>query len=65
MQRFLDIIFSLVAIIALLPIFIIVGLILKLTGEGEIFYLQERIGLKKQKIYLIKFATMVKNSELR
>tara|TARA_A100001388_G_scaffold277635_2_gene270087 strand:+ start:3616 stop:4287 length:672 start_codon:yes stop_codon:yes gene_type:complete len=63
MQRIFDIIFSLAAIIALLPIFFVVILILKFTGEGEIFYLQERIGLKKKKIYLIKFATMVKNSE--
>jgi lipopolysaccharide/colanic/teichoic acid biosynthesis glycosyltransferase len=35
---------------------------LKLTGEGEIFYLQKRIGFKNQYFNIIKFATMLKNS---
>lgn len=37
-------------------------IILKFTGEGEIFYFQERVGIKQKKIVLIKFATMLKNS---
>jgi len=37
-------------------------LILKLTGEGEIFFLQERVGKNKKKFKLIKFATMIKDS---
>ena len=63
MQRFFDIIFSSIAILVLSPILLICILILKLTGEGEIFYLQERNGLKGNKFKLFKFATMVKNSE--
>ncbi len=58
----LDIIFSGFALVVLLPLFVPVIIILRLTGEGEIFYRQERIGLHKQKINLIKFATMLKNS---
>jgi lipopolysaccharide/colanic/teichoic acid biosynthesis glycosyltransferase len=38
-------------------------LILKLTGEGEIFYFQERVGLNNKTIKIFKFATMLKNSE--
>ena len=38
-------------------------LILRLTGEGEIFFLQERIGKDGKKFKLYKFATMVKNSQ--
>lgn len=53
---------SLIALIALSPLLIIVILILRLTGEGEIFYIQERVG-KESKIFgLYKFATMLKNS---
>ena len=63
MQRFLDIIFSILALVVLFPLLLIVSVILKFTGEGEIFYRQERVGLNRKKIFLFKFATMVKNSE--
>ena len=36
---------------------------LRITGEGEIFFLQERVGKEKKMIKLFKFATMMKNSE--
>ena len=62
MIRILDISFSVVAIIILLPIFIPIIIILKFTGEGEIFYIQDRIGKNEKKFGLIKFATMLKNS---
>ena len=44
------------------PILILIILILKFTGEGEIFYLQERVGYKTKIFMIYKFATMVKNS---
>ena len=62
MQRLFDIIFSGAALIALLPIFLPLMLLLKLTGEGEIFFLQDRIGLQGKYFKLYKFATMIKNS---
>ena len=62
MQRFFDIIFSGAALMALLPIFLPLMLLLKLTGEGEIFFLQDRIGLQGKYFKLYKFATMIKNS---
>jgi lipopolysaccharide/colanic/teichoic acid biosynthesis glycosyltransferase len=37
-------------------------LILRLTGEGEVFYRQERVGHLGRKIKLLKFATMLKDS---
>ena len=37
-------------------------IILKFTGEGEIFYLQKRLGYLNNEFKIIKFATMVKNS---
>ena len=61
-QRLLDILFSTVALIILSPLFIIVAAILRVTGEGEIFYNQERIGRRGNKIIIKKFATMLKNS---
>lgn len=35
---------------------------LKLTGEGYIFYKQERVGFKNKHFYILKFATMLKDS---
>ena len=62
MIRIFDFILSLIAIIFLLPIFILIIPILKFTGEGEVFYYQSRIGFKGKKFYIIKFATMKKDS---
>lgn len=60
--RFFDIFLSCIALIILLPIFLSIILILKCSGEGEVFYLQERVGAQGNMFHLIKFATMLKNS---
>ncbi|BCD67959.1 sugar transferase [Nitratiruptor sp. YY09-18] len=60
--RFFDIFFSSLALLVLSPLLVPVMIILKLTGEGEVFYLQERIGKDGKPFKLIKFATMLKNS---
>jgi lipopolysaccharide/colanic/teichoic acid biosynthesis glycosyltransferase len=60
--RFFDIFLSCIALIILLPIFLPIILILKFSGEGEVFYLQERVGAQGNMFHLIKFATMLKNS---
>jgi lipopolysaccharide/colanic/teichoic acid biosynthesis glycosyltransferase len=62
MQRFFDLILSSIAIILLSPLLIPVIFILKITGEGEIFYIQKRIGRNGNEFGLLKFATMLKNS---
>lgn len=63
MQRFFDIVFSGLALIALMPFLLPIILILRFTGEGEIFYVQERVGRGGKLFGLLKFATMMKNSE--
>lgn len=62
MHRFLDIIISLSALIFLSPLLIPIILVLKFSGEGEIFYTQKRIGINGRVFGLLKFATMLKNS---
>lgn len=62
MQRLFDILFSFIALLVLSPLLIVVCIVLKLTGEGEIFFLQERIGINGSRFNLYKFATMLKNS---
>ena len=60
--RLLDILFSTLALSLLLPLFIPVALILRLTGEGEIFFSQKRVGKDGKLFNLLKFATMLKDS---
>lgn len=62
MTRLLDITLSLTALLLLLPVLLPVVLMLALTGEGEIFYAQRRVGLNEEEFNLLKFATMLKNS---
>ena len=61
-KRLLDLVIAITAFLILLPLFILTIIVLRLTGEGEIFYLQERIGFKNSKFKIWKFATMLKNS---
>ena len=60
--RIFDVLLSGVALIVLLPILAPIILLLKFSGEGEIFFLQERVGKDKELFKLFKFATMVKDS---
>ena len=60
--RLLDILFSSLALSLLLPLFIPVVLILRLTGEGEVFFSQKRVGKEGNLFNLLKFATMLKDS---
>ena len=62
LQRFFDILFSLVAIVIFAPLLISVSVILKFTGEGEIFFGQPRMGWNFKTFRLLKFATMLKDS---
>ncbi len=61
-KRILDIVIVLIALLLLSPLLIPVILILLLTGEHEVFYLQKRIGYQGKSFYIWKFATMIKNS---
>ena len=61
-KRLLDLVISISTLILLLPLFIPIVILLKLTGEGEIFFLQKRIGYNANYFDIFKFATMLKDS---
>jgi lipopolysaccharide/colanic/teichoic acid biosynthesis glycosyltransferase len=61
-KRFFDVLFSLIALILLLPVFLPIIILLLLTGEHEVFFRQERVGFKNRIFRIWKFATMLKNS---
>ena len=61
-KRLCDIILSGVALLILAPLLIPIMIGLKLTGEGYIWYKQERVGYKNKPFLIWKFATMLKDS---
>ncbi|MBK8819930.1 MAG: sugar transferase [Saprospiraceae bacterium] len=61
-KRLFDYVSSAIGLILLTPLFIPIILILKFTSEGEIIYLQKRIGQENNEFKILKFATMLKNS---
>jgi len=61
-KRAFDIVLSLVGLIILTPLFLVISIILKFTGEGEVFYFQKRVGYKNRIFEIWKFATMLKKS---
>lgn len=58
MKRIIDIFLSLVAIIILLPFFLIFSIIIKIESPGAILFRQKRIGKDKKNFVIYKFRTM-------
>jgi exopolysaccharide biosynthesis polyprenyl glycosylphosphotransferase len=62
-KRLMDIVFSLVALIVLSPVFVFTALGVYFTSKGPIFYSHERIGLNGKPFKMVKFRSMYQNSE--
>ncbi len=62
-KRLFDIVFSLLVLFLFLPVYLILALLIALSSEGPIFYIQERVGRNRQPFYCIKFRTMVTNAD--
>ncbi len=62
-KRILDLIMAVLALVVLIPVFLVVSLAIKLDSKGEIIFKQKRIG-KNGKIYnMYKFRTMLPNAQ--
>jgi lipopolysaccharide/colanic/teichoic acid biosynthesis glycosyltransferase len=62
MQRLFDVFFASLALLVLSPMLLPIAAVLRMTGEGEIFFPQNRVGRHGKSFKLYKFATMLKNS---
>ena len=63
LKRTFDIIVSIIAILLSSPIMILIAILIKFTSKGPVFFIQERIGLNGKYFKMIKFRTMLHNSE--
>lgn len=62
MKRLFDILASGFALLAFAPLGLVIIVLLRCTGEGEIFYRQKRVGRNETPFDVLKFATMLKDS---
>ena len=62
-KRGLDIILSCIAIILLLPAYIIIPILIKKGSKGPVLFKQKRVGLHSTEFEILKFRTMYINSE--
>ena len=58
-KRVFDVIFSLIGMILLSPVFLLIAVIIKMDSKGPVFYVQKRIGLNGKLFKIYKFRTMV------
>ena len=63
LKRVIDICVSLVILIAFFPVWLLIGILIKITSEGPIFFLQDRPGEYKKIFKVFKFRTMKPGSE--
>ena len=62
LKRFFDLVIALIALLILSPLLLVIMIALRFTGEGEVFYKQNRIGYHNSFFGIWKFATMLKDS---
>lgn len=62
-KRLFDIVVSLIVIVPFFPVWLIIALVIKLTSEGPVFFLQDRPGKDKKIFKVYKFRTMRPGSE--
>ena len=65
-KRGLDVVFSLLGIIVLIPVWVVVPILIKLDDGGPVYYLAPRIGMNSKKFLMYKFRSMkVDNKDIR
>ncbi|MFC2167278.1 exopolysaccharide biosynthesis polyprenyl glycosylphosphotransferase [Acidobacteriota bacterium] len=62
-KRIIDIVFSILTMIAMGPLMFVTAALIKIESKGPVFYKQMRIGLNERTYNLIKFRSMIKDAE--
>jgi lipopolysaccharide/colanic/teichoic acid biosynthesis glycosyltransferase len=62
-KRCFDVVFSLSVLILFSPVYLLLALLIALSSQGPIFYIQERVGKDYKPFRCIKFRTMVVNAD--
>lgn len=62
-KQLLDIVLAIIGIVALIPVFLLVMLCIKLDDGGDIFHLREIVGKNGRHFYAFKFRTMIPDAD--
>lgn len=62
-KRSVDVVLSFIGIVALIPVFLIIALCIKLDDGGSILHLREITGKHGRRFYALKFRTMIENAD--
>lgn len=57
-KRILDFTVSFFGLLVLSPLFLMIMLFIRLTSDGPVFFMQERVGIHKNRFMVYKFRTM-------
>lgn len=63
LKRFIDVAVSLVALLLLIPMYIVLAIAVAFSSKGPVFFLQDRIGLNGRVFKIVKFRTMFVDAE--
>jgi exopolysaccharide biosynthesis polyprenyl glycosylphosphotransferase len=63
LKRSIDVVVSAVALLLLIPLFLVLAILVKFSSPGPIFFLQDRIGKNGKTFRIIKFRTMFVDAE--
>jgi len=64
LKRSFDLVTSGLALLLLSPLFLFIGLVIKITSKGPVFYKQTRVGMDNREFLMLKFRSMVQNAEV-
>src|SRR5262249_23712319 len=62
-KRIVDIVGAIVLTVVGVPLFVVIGLLVRLTSTGPIIFRQERAGFHGRRFWMYKFRTMVDGAE--
>ncbi|MCI8640608.1 MAG: sugar transferase [Clostridia bacterium] len=62
-KRIFDVAISIIGLIISLPLFLIIGILIKIESKGPVFFIHERVGKNGKVIKIYKFRTMVKDAK--
>jgi exopolysaccharide biosynthesis polyprenyl glycosylphosphotransferase len=64
-KRFVDLSFSVIALLLTAPLFALLAILIKCDSPGAVFYASDRVGLKGRRFKCYKLRTMVKDADLQ
>jgi len=63
LKRSFDVVFAVLALVLLSPVYLVISVLILITSGGPVFYSQKRVGLNGKVFNFHKFRSMVKNAD--